>query len=347
MVPARTAHAVLVILAIFALALLVVIAQPFATPLFVAAVLAGALSPWTSWLARLLRGRRKVAAGLVTSFVLVAAIGPLSALGAVLVPQIVSGVGWVRTALQSGGVAGIIQRAPGPLRPLLEHVMQAIPASMEAVQQVVSAQGSRAATVLGNLLSATGTLLFQTVMTLIALFFLLLDGPALVGWLNEAIPLKRGQVSELLHEFRRVTVAVLLSVLATAGVQSLLALAGYIVAGVPNAVFFFVTTFVLGLVPFVGATIVVVAVGALRMLTGHLGSGVFLIIWGLAVVGTIDNVLKPLFIRGGVPIHGAVIFFALIGGLLVFGPVGFLVGPLSVAFLVAVVRMYRRDWGGK
>jgi predicted PurR-regulated permease PerM len=347
MVPARTAHAVLVILAILAIALLVVIARPFATSLFVAAVLAGALSPWTNWLARLLRGRRKVAAGLVTSTVLVAAIGPLSALGAMLAPQIVSGVAWVRAALQSGGVAGIIEKAPAPVKPLLERIMESLPASMETVQEVVSAQGSKAAAVLGNLLSATGTLVFQTVLMLVALFFLLLDGPSLVGWLNEAIPLKRGQVSELLHEFRRVTVAVLLSTLATAGVQSVLALAGFLVAGVPNPVFFFVATFVLGLVPFVGATLVVVAVGVLRMLTGHVGSGVFLVIWGLAVVGTIDNVLKPLFIRGGVPIHGAVIFFALIGGLLVFGPVGFLVGPLSVAFLVAVVRMYRRDWGGR
>ena len=56
----------------------------------------------------------------------------------------------------------------------------------------------------------------------------------------------------------------------------------------------------------------------------------------------VDNVVKPLFIRGGVPIHGAVIFFALFGGLAAFGPVGFLVGPLAVSFLVAVVRMYRR-----
>jgi predicted PurR-regulated permease PerM len=347
MVPARTAHAVLVILAILAIALLALIARPFATSLFVAAVLAGALSPWTNWLAGVLRGRRKVAAGLVTSAVLLAAIGPLSALGAVLVPQVVNGVAWVRAALQSGGVEGIMQRAPGPLKPLLERLVQAIPASMDTIEEVVSAQGSRAAAVLGNLLSATGTLVFQTVMMLVALFFLLLDGPALVGWLNEAIPLKRGQVSELLHEFRRMTVAVLLSTLATAGMQSLVALGGYLVAGVPNPVFFFVTTFVLGLVPFLGATVVVIAVAALRMLTGHLASGVFLVIWGLAVVGTIDNVLKPLFIRGGVPIHGAVIFFALFGGLIVFGPVGFLVGPLAVTFLVAVVRMYQRDWGGR
>ncbi len=101
MVPARTAHAVLVILAILAVALLFVIARPFATAFFVAAVLAGALSPWMTRLAELLGGRRKVAAGVLTLAVLVALVGPLSALGAVLAPQIASGIAWVREALQS------------------------------------------------------------------------------------------------------------------------------------------------------------------------------------------------------------------------------------------------------
>ncbi len=345
MVPARTAHAVLVILAILAVALLFVIARPFATAFFVAAVLAGALSPWMTRLAELLGGRRKVAAGVLTLAVLVALVGPLSALGAVLAPQIASGIAWVREALQSKGMAGLTERVPEALRPLVERIEQAIPSTMESVQEVVTAEGGKAAAVLGNLLSATGAFILHSVMMLVALYFLLLDGPSLVGWLNRAIPLKRGQVTELLREFRQVTVTVLLSTIATAGVQSVIALAGYLVARVPNPVFFVVTTFVLALVPFVGATLVVVAVGVLRMLTGHVVAGTFLVIWGLGVVGMIDNVLKPIFIRGGVPIHGAVIFFALFGGLMVFGPVGFLVGPLAVSFLVAVVRMYRRDWG--
>ncbi len=347
MVPARTAHAVLVILGVLALALLVLILRPFATSLFVAAVLAGALTPWTTRLAAFFRGRRSVAAGVLTGAVLVAVVGPLSALGAVLVPQIVGGVAWVREALQSKGMAGLVERAPESLRPLAMRVLEAIPSTLASVQEVVTAEGTKAAAVLGNLLSATGSLLFQSVMMLVALYFLLLDGPTLVKWLNEAIPLKRGQVTELLREFRRVTVTVLLSTIATAGVQSAIALAGYLVARVPNPIFLVVTTFILALVPFVGATIVVVAVGLLRMITGHTVAGIFLIVWGLGVVGMIDNVLKPLFIRGGVPIHGAVIFFALFGGLAVFGPVGFLVGPLAVAFLVAVVRMYRRDWGAR
>jgi predicted PurR-regulated permease PerM len=337
MVPARTARAVLVILAVLAIALLLVIALPFATPLFVAAVLAGALAPWMEWLSRAFKGRRNAAAALLTAAVLVAVVGPLSGLGAVLVPQMVAGFAWMRAALASEGLAGLVLRVPESLRPIAEQLHRAIPGTLDRLQELVTAEGGRAASVVGNLLSATGAFVLRSILMLIALFFMLVDGPALVHWLNEAIPLKRGQVSELLRDFRRVTVTVLVSTLLTAAVQSGFAFVGYLIARVPNPIF-------LALVPVVGATVVVLAVAAVQIGTGHVAGGVFLAIFAVGVVGMVDNVVKPIFIRGGVSIHGAVIFFALFGGLAAFGPIGFLVGPLAVSFLVAVVRMYRRDY---
>jgi predicted PurR-regulated permease PerM len=62
------------------------------------------------------------------------------------------------------------------------------------------------------------------------------------------------------------------------------------------------------------------------------------------VVGLTDNLVKPYLIRGGVSIHGAVVFFALLGGLSVFGPIGLLLGPLIVAFFLSVIRIVRRDY---
>jgi predicted PurR-regulated permease PerM len=344
MIPARTSHAVLVVLAALAVALLLVIAAPFATSFFLAAVLAGAFGPWTDALARAFRGRRS-AAGLITAAVLVAVVGPLSALGAVLVPQMVSGFAWLRQAVQGDGLTGLVPKLPALLQPVAVRVLAEIPGSLDRLQEVATAQGGRAAAVLGNLLSATGTFLFHSVLMLVALYFLLLDGPALVSWLNDAIPLKRGQFSEFLRDFRRVTVTVLVSTIATAGVQTLIAFVGYLIARVPNPIFFAFATFLLALVPFVGATAVVIAIAAVKLVTGHTAAGIFLAVYGLAVVALVDNVVKPLFIRGGVPIHGAVIFFALFGGLAAFGPIGFLVGPLAISFVVAVVRMYRRDYG--
>ena len=71
---------------------------------------------------------------------------------------------------------------------------------------------------------------------------------------------------------------------------------------------------------------------------------IFLAVWGVAVVGLVDNVAKPFLMKGDVEMHGAVVFFALIGGIAAFGMVGLLVGPLAVAMLLAILRMYRRDY---
>jgi predicted PurR-regulated permease PerM len=127
--------------------------------------------------------------------------------------------------------------------------------------------------------------------------------------------------------------SVLSSLLLTALVQSGAATAGYLIARVPHAVFFGLLTFVAAFVPSIGTTIVALPVALLMLALGHPWAALFLALWGLLVVGLIDNVVKPLLIQGGVQLDAAVLFFALIGGLALCGAVG----PLAVALFVAVV----------
>jgi predicted PurR-regulated permease PerM len=87
----------------------------------------------------------------------------------------------------------------------------------------------------------------------------------------------------------------------------------------------------------VGAALILLA-------TGHPYMAGFLAVWGLVVVGLIDNVAKPYLIKGDLEMHGAVVFFALIGGIGAFGMVGLLVGPLAVAMMLTLLGMYRRDY---
>ena len=115
-------------------------------------------------------------------------------------------------------------------------------------------------------------------------------------------------------------------------------------AGVPKAMFFTGVTFFFALIPAVGAATVCVFAALVLLVTGHPYMAIFLAAWGVVVVGLIDNVVKPYLIKGDIELHGAVVFFALLGGLAAFGMVGLLVGPLAVAMLVAILRMYKRDY---
>ena len=72
-------------------------------------------------------------------------------------------------------------------------------------------------------------------------------------------------------------------------------------------------------------------------------AALFLALWGLLVVGMVDNVVKPLLVKRGMNMHGGLVFFSLLGGLSAFGTVGLIAGPLVVSFFLALVRIYQRD----
>jgi predicted PurR-regulated permease PerM len=337
----RTGRIVLGVLTVLALYLLALVVRPFASALFVAAVLAAALSPWYEGMVRALRGRRQTSAVVMTIALILVVVLPLALLGGVVAREVANGVTYVRDTFRSEGVAGLLNDLPGPLRALAEKIIARFP--QQDLQEVAGAQSGRAASYVGGILSATWDMTMQLVMMLIAFFFLLIDGPRLVDWLEHVMPLKRGQTRLLLGDFRNVSVTVLVSSVATAAVQALVALVGYLIAGLPQALFFAFVTFVVGLVPAVGGGAVGLFAALIMLLQGKVGWSVFLALWAILPVGLSDNVVKPLLIRGKVELHGAVVFFALLGGLAVFGPIGLLAGPLVVSFFLAVVRMWGRE----
>jgi predicted PurR-regulated permease PerM len=192
-------------------------------------------------------------------------------------------------------------------------------------------------------LIATGSLVFDLVMMLIALYFLLVSGKDLVAWLDSVSPLRPGQTRELYAEFKKVSYAVIVATVATAAVQAVVALVGYLIARMPHPVFFATLTFFIAMIPAIGAAGVCLFAALILLATGHPYASLFLALWGVLVVGLIDNVVKPFIIKGELEMGGAVVFFALIGGIAAFGMVGLLIGPLAVATFLTLLRMYRRD----
>ncbi|WP_224249998.1 AI-2E family transporter [Hyalangium gracile] len=343
---ARRVFAGLIVLSIFLLALVV---RPFAKGFFLAAVLAGALYGVHKRLTRAFRGRASISAGLLCFGVIVALLLPLTGFTAFLVSEAVDGMRFIQETIRTEGVEGLTERLPGPVRNLAERMMDRLQVEElrldEKLQEQVSTQGGTAAKAVTGVVAATGSFAFQTVMMLIAFFFFLVDGKRLVEWLEKVSPLKSGQTEEILLEFRLVATSVLVSSVATAGVQSVAALVGYLIARVPVPFFFAAVTFFLALIPAIGAAVVCFAAAGILLITGHQWMALFLAVWGVVVVGLVDNIVKPLLVKRGLDMHGGIVFFALLGGLAMFGTVGLLLGPLIVAFFLALIRIYERDYG--
>ncbi len=343
---AATNGRTLALLLALALGLTSLLAWPLARSLFLAMVLAGAFSGVHDWLSARLRGRRHLAAFLIVATLFLVLLIPMGLFVTRLVQEGLGAIQTIAEALSRGGVERWLQRLPTLLRAPLQELIERSTQSAGEGSKGIS--GEQALAALGGFLTVTGTAvstLLKLALTTIAMHVLLVDGGRLIDWTERLLPLRPGQVRELLGEFRRVSVAVLRSTLLTALLQSIVATAGYLLARTPQPLFFGALTFVTALIPAAGAALTTLLVALLMLLLGHPIAALFLAAWGLLVVGVVDNLAKPLLIRGDIGMHGAVVFFALVGGLLVFGGVGLVAGPLIVSFLLAVERIREREAG--
>ncbi len=332
------------LLIVAAALLLGLVVWPIISELFLAVVLAGVLWPLQQWLAARLRGHRGIAAGLLTFSVVVVLVGPVTMLATLVIRDGSDGLRFVSEALHSEEVAKLVELLPSSAGQFIDDGIARLPNNLEEAIGQVDVGPGRAAAAVGAVVTATGSFLFHATLMLIALFFLLLRGDELIRWLDSVSPLGRGQSLELLGTFKRVSYSVIVAAVITAAVQAAAALIGFFISGVPSPVFFAAVTFFFAFVPAIGAAMICLVAALLLLVTGHPGMAIFLACWGLLVVGLIDNLIKPLLIRRGLEMHGAIVFFSLIGGLAAFGAIGLLLGPLVIALFLALLRIYARDY---
>jgi len=245
-----------------------------------ASVLAGALYPWQQRLAAKLRGRRRWVAAALTIGALLSFLVPAGVVSALLVKESVDAGRFMVATLQDRGVRGLIDKLPPPVDGYVKSALAHAPVKPEelerALREKADSQQDHAAQLVQRTLGRTLTIVLQIALFAIALFFLLLDGAQLVTWCEGASPLPEGQTLELLTEFRNVAVSVIVSSLATGLIQTVAALIGYLIAGVPRPWLFGIITFFMSFVPAIGAGGTSFVATLFLLATGKLGMAIFL-----------------------------------------------------------------------
>ena len=187
---------------------------------------------------------------------------------------------------------------------------------------------------------ALGNGILQLSLSVFILFFLYRDGAALAQRLDNAVLRVGGQRARtLLHLAGSTVKGVVYGILGTAIVQGILAGIGFLIAGVPGALLLGLATFFLSVVP-VGPPLIWLPAAAWLYYQGHTGMAIFILIWGAAVVSSVDNILKPILISQGSAMPFILVLLGVLGGLAAFGFVGVFLGPT----LLAVVYSLVRDW---
>jgi predicted PurR-regulated permease PerM len=247
--------------------------------------------------------------------------------------------------IQDGSVD--LQQYVTRINPLLRDLSLRLGIEPGSIQQrIYQAAGVAAQTVATqavvvgqNLLSVVA----KTALMLYLLFFFLRDGDSLLSVLGDAIPMGDGRQRTLFSRFASVTRATLKGSLLIGLVQGALGGLLFLVLGLRAPVFWGVIMAMLSLLPLVGPAIVWAPAAIFLMLTGSITKGIILIVGGVVVVGTADNVLRPLFVGRETRMPDYMVLLSTLGGLSVFGPAGFVAGPVIAALFLSVWDMFARE----
>ncbi len=193
---------------------------------------------------------------------------------------------------------------------------------------------------LAGFLGSIGSYTLKTGVVLVTVFFCYRDGHRIQTQLQQGVIHFLGDHRHVyLQAIGETTKAVVYGFVLAAMVQGFLAGIGYSVAGVQAPVLLGATTALLALVPF-GATLVWIPVGVSLLLESSAWAGIGLLLWGVLVVSTVDNVIRPLVISSASQIPFLVVMFGVLGGLSAFGVIGLFLGPIVLAVLLAVWKAW-------
>jgi len=178
---------------------------------------------------------------------------------------------------------------------------------------------------------------------LISMFFMLKDGKKIIGWIVEIMPFENKYVEGILNQFSITTNAIIRGILLTAFVQGIIAIIGFYLVGFISPIILGFFTMLSALIPFVGTSTVTIPIAIYYYLKGDISSSIFLFMWGIFVVGLVDNIVRPIFIGKNANIPIALVFLGIIGGIRVYGPIGIFIGPIFVSILITVLEIYKSD----
>lgn len=317
--------------------------RPFIIPGLWAMLFTALLHPLKDRLEKRRKWSTTRSAGLLTAVAAVVIVLPITLVSLIFARQ----AGELLQLIQTGaeqqhidGLSDVLEHpwAERPIAMLDEYAgvkaAEIIPWLKTAAQKVVQTLLGVSGTLFVGALGAVGN--FFLIMFL--LFFFLRDGDEAVKVFARLIPLARDRKQALLSNLVMVARAVFVGTLVTALTQGTLVGIGFALAGLPSAIVFGVLASMASLVPVVGTSLVWGPAAIILLAQGRTGAAIFIAVWGVVLVGSVDNFLRPLLISGQTGVPTLLVFAGVLGGLSGFGGVGLFLGPLVLTLVVALVR---------
>jgi predicted PurR-regulated permease PerM len=337
----RTAFVIILVVAVSALFLAVT--WPLLQALLLAALLAGLCRPLYRWITRLLGGRRSLGAIVTLVILFIVVAGPLSAFLGVVVQQALAvsnqAIPWVQ---QHFGAASTFN-AHDWLAQRFPALADYVPSQAQLVENVGAAAksiGGFLVTVASRMTATTAAFLLNLFVMVYAMFFFFRDGEKILEKIFYYLPLRDEDEGLMLQRFASITRATVKGTLVIGIIQGALAGFAFWVAGIGGAAFWGTIMAILSIIPGIGAALIWVPAVIYLIVSGQVLAGLLLFAWCAAVVGTVDNILRPILVGKDAKMPDLLILVGTLGGLFLFGPIGFIVGPIVCGLFLTVWEIY-------
>ena len=314
--------------------------QPFANVILWATVLAVVFYPMHRRI-RLRVGNPSGAAILSTVSVVVLILLPATFITIAVIRELAGAADSLQAGLQRLSSASSIP----VLGWALEKIRVYVDIDPAAARQFLSDRlqvlgGALAASTLLVVGGAVGAVV-QIVLVVFTLFYMFRDGDRIRRALYDIVPVERIQMHDIAVRTRDVIGATIYGVLVISAIQGTLGTIIFSILGLPSPLLWGVVMFFLSMIPMAGAFLVWVPAAIYLAVTGSYIKAIVLVAWGIVVIGSIDNFLSPRLVGRRARLHELLIFFAVLGGLDVFGVLGVVLGPVIVAITLALIEMVR------
>lgn len=312
--------------------------KPFLTEIIIAGVFASFFYPFYAWLAGALKGRKKIAALIISLIAVLIVIIPVANLIVYAARKLIEAYSDLSGFISQEQLAGLAHTQflsdwginfDGNLQ---QYLFEALGKANEWL--IAGAKG---------LVTGATSFIFSLVLILFTMFFFFIDGEGMLKKAMRWTPLPNKYDERIFRKFRAVSYSTIVSTFATAIAQGILGGIGFLIVGLPAFMGGILISF-FSLMPYVGAGIIWVPAAVYLLVTGQYWQGIFLLAWGGGVISIVDNLIRAYIIKGKSEVHPIFIIFSILGGVVVFGFWGIVFGPLIISLAVTILHIYELEY---
>ncbi|NLD36326.1 MAG: AI-2E family transporter [Desulfatiglans sp.] len=335
---------ILIVLVVLISILFLVMIRQFIMPVLLAAIFSALLMPVFHKFEKWFKGRRVAASAVTVILILCIIIIPLTGLLGVVAAQAVKistiARPWIERQISE----------PGTISDLFESLpfYQSIaPYSEQIISKAGELAGSLSGFIIDKLSSITiGTvnIILDLFIMLYCMFFFLLEGDKILNRILYYLPLEDQFERRMLDKFTSITRATLKGTIVIGVLQGALAGIAFAALGIPSALFWGTIMAVLSVIPSVGSAIVWLPTVVILLFTGHIIKAIILLLFCGLVVGSMDNLLRPKLVGKDTQMHELMILFGTLGGILMFGMVGMIIGPIIAGLFVTLWEIFADEF---